>query len=107
MFLLSQKIREAREDAGLKQSELADAISINRVTISNYELGKVKKYSKKIIQLIAEKTGKPYNFFINEKKDELLKDELNDDFLCQYQHVIKLISGLNKEKISALITLLQ
>lgn len=108
MLTLGEKIRKAREDRGLTQEELSVAISIERVTLSNYENGKVKNYPKKIIEAIALKTGKPFSFFTDEQiRDSNLKNNLDDDFLGHYQHLLKIISGLDKEKLSALITLLQ
>lgn len=36
---MGDRLRKAREDAGLSQSEMADALGVSRSTVSNAELG--------------------------------------------------------------------
>lgn len=45
------RIRDLREDADLKQSDVAKAIGIDQRTLSNYELGKTNPDSYAIIKL--------------------------------------------------------
>lgn len=45
------RIRDLREDADLKQSELAEATGISQKTLSNYESGKTNPDSYAIIKL--------------------------------------------------------
>ena len=45
------RIRDLREDADLKQSELAAATGISQMTLSNYESGKSNPDSYAIIKL--------------------------------------------------------
>jgi transcriptional regulator with XRE-family HTH domain len=37
---MNEKIRYLREEKGVTQAQIADALKINRVTYTNYELGK-------------------------------------------------------------------
>lgn len=39
VWTISDRLRKAREHAGLSQAELADAIGVSRNSISNYESG--------------------------------------------------------------------
>lgn len=41
-FTVGDRLRKARECAGMEQSELAAAIEVDRKTVSNYERGHVK-----------------------------------------------------------------
>lgn len=45
------RIRDLREDADLKQSDLAEAVGISQKTLSNYETGKTNPDSYSIIKL--------------------------------------------------------
>lgn len=67
---LGQRIKEAREDAGLTQQELADRIGIKQgQTVSNYERG-VTEVTTKRLRRIAEATGKPITFFVQDEATE-------------------------------------
>lgn len=63
------RIKDLREDADLKQSELAQAVGISQKTLSNYETGKTNPDSYAIIKL-AE--------FFNVSTDYLLGVEDRD-----------------------------
>lgn len=53
---IADRIRKAREHAGLDQTELADRTNIARSTISNYERGTTRP-SKVYVKTIALATG--------------------------------------------------
>ena len=48
---MKNRIRDLREDANLKQAELAEATGIDQRTISNYETGKTHPDSYALIKL--------------------------------------------------------
>lgn len=55
-WTVADRLRKAREDAGLDQADLADRIGVARSTISNYEGSKTNP-RKPILRLWAEETG--------------------------------------------------
>jgi transcriptional regulator with XRE-family HTH domain len=59
------RFRKAREDAGLTQQELADAIGVDRKTISAYELDERKRPMKSIISAWALRCGVPREWLIS------------------------------------------
>jgi transcriptional regulator with XRE-family HTH domain len=64
---LGRRIKQAREEAGLSQTELADRIGLRHPqSISNYERGETEVPGKRI-RRIAEVTGRPLSFFLDEE----------------------------------------
>jgi len=75
---IGRRIKEARESADLTQQELADRIGIKQgQTISNYERG-VTEVSSKRLRRIAEATGKPISFFVQDPDGEPTEPEVSD-----------------------------
>lgn len=63
---LGRRIREAREEAGLTQPQLAETLGLKHPqSISNYERG-VTEIPTKRLRRIAEATGKPMSFFVTD-----------------------------------------
>lgn len=56
MLLVSQRIREARKTAGITQDGLAQALGVNRATISKYETGAIDLPMSQL-QRIADALG--------------------------------------------------
>ncbi|MDO5297764.1 MAG: helix-turn-helix transcriptional regulator [bacterium] len=66
---LPQKIKEARQLAGLTQTELADKISMNgKLTISRYETGE-RCPTIKVLVDIAKATGFNVGWFFDDPPD--------------------------------------
>lgn len=103
---LGKKLELARRESGLTQKQLGEKIGKKSITISRWEQNAYVPDTF-LLQQIAQITKKPLSFFIKEMEGEDLKDELDSDFLCNYQHLLKILSNMDKEKIEALITLLQ
>jgi transcriptional regulator with XRE-family HTH domain len=60
---LGKRIHQAREEAGLTQSQLADRLGLGHPqSISRYERGLTEVPYKRLVR-IAEETGKPLSFF--------------------------------------------
>ena len=63
---IGQKIKEAREQNKMTQSELGKLLGYTSVAITNYEKGK-RKISIDDLEKIAQVTGKPLAFFLGDK----------------------------------------
>lgn len=61
-WTLQDRIRKAREHAGLKQEELAQKLETTRQTLGRWENGSHIP-TKKNLQALAEATGVPLNWF--------------------------------------------
>ena len=59
------RFRKAREDAGLSQQELADAIGVDRNTVSAYELDHRKRPMKMVVNAWALRCAVPVSWLIN------------------------------------------
>lgn len=57
-FTLSDRIRKARESAGLDQGGFAEEIGISRSSVSNYETG-TSRPMRVVLKAIALRTGVP------------------------------------------------
>lgn len=59
-WTLGDRLRKAREDAGMDQAALAEALGVSRATISNHEVGIGKRgTSRMMIRAWALATGVP------------------------------------------------
>lgn len=62
-WTLGDRLRKAREHAGMEQGELASRIGVSRNTISNYELGRGQRPPKVIVlRAWAHECGVPYEW---------------------------------------------
>lgn len=59
VWTAGDRFRKAREDAGLTQTELAEAIGVDRKTISAYELNDRKRPMKMVVAAWALRCGVP------------------------------------------------
>jgi transcriptional regulator with XRE-family HTH domain len=55
-WTLAERLKKARQLAGMEQAQLAEAVGVSRVSISNYELGKTEPTVTTFV-LWAEATG--------------------------------------------------
>jgi transcriptional regulator with XRE-family HTH domain len=100
---IGKKIELSRREMGLTQIDLSEKTGIERTTISLYENGKVKKIGLENLTKIANAVGKPLTFFAEDGREE----DIGYEFMHNYQHLLKILATMDKEKIQALITLLQ
>lgn len=70
-YVMKDKIRQARKEAGYTQHELADAIGIHQTQVARWETGKAIPYTSTLAK-IAEATGKPVSWFT--ATDDLMLD---------------------------------
>jgi len=68
--IVGRRIRRARKEAGLTQSELANLIGASgEVTISRYENGK-SGISLEVIEAVAKATGKEPWWFLSQEEED-------------------------------------
>ena len=53
----SSKLKRLREHKGLKQSDMASVAGLSQPAYSKYESGKIVRFNKDIVELIAKKLG--------------------------------------------------
>lgn len=64
---LGRRIKQARDDRGWKQKDLAQQVHVEPMTVSRWERG-VNTPDLDTLALIARATGKPQSFFVEERK---------------------------------------
>lgn len=66
-WTLGDRLRKAREFAGLEQGELAAHVGISRGTVSNYELGRGQKPPKLVVlRAWAHECGVPFDWIVED-----------------------------------------
>lgn len=83
---MKNRIKDLREDADMRQIDLANAVGIDQRTISNYETGKtypdsfalikLADYFKVSIDYLVGRTD--YNAFPNQEQNDLVRQIRND-----------------------------
>lgn len=78
---IGARIAKAREEAGLRQEDLADLVELSTRQVQNLEAGVSKPY--KHLKAIAEVTNRPFDWFLHgdEEKPQLppgLQEQLAD-----------------------------
>ena len=121
MYKIGNKIREARKELGLTQTEFAKKIGSTRSTVSDLEKGINKGGNFKLINNIAKVSHKPLSYFIDEDSNfqlgiydvmdnifnemierDLVDDEGNfDESLNEKMlEIVKATLALKKERIN-------
>lgn len=70
---IGERIKQAREESGLSQLELAARLKCTQSALSNYELGK-RKLNLNLVIEIAQILNKPIDFFT-----ESIAEDKNED----------------------------
>lgn len=66
-WTLGDRLRKAREHAGMEQGELASRIGISRNTVGNYELGRGVRPPKLIVlRAWAHECGVPFDWLVED-----------------------------------------
>ena len=61
---LSDRIRQARDDAGLTREQMFPMVGVSLRTLSRWESGETTRISLDNVARIAEVTGKPMSYFL-------------------------------------------
>jgi transcriptional regulator with XRE-family HTH domain len=70
---IGDRIKQARDRAGLRQEDLADLIGMSTRQIQNYEAGESKQYAK--LRAIAEATGVRVEWLLHGDEETVSRDE--------------------------------
>lgn len=90
---VGQRIKEARDAAGLTQQDLADLVGVVAQTISRWERAEIE-ISARQLRRVAEATRQPLSFFIREvdvatQPDALLEriQRLEEELLAKLDEI--------------------
>lgn len=64
----SEKLKEARKNAGLKQPELAKAVGVSVRTIASYETGETYPRKRETYQVLADALNVDVHYLMNEEE---------------------------------------
>lgn len=78
-WTVSDRLRKAREHAGLHQDELADAIDVSVRTISRYETGDVTQPRRIVLRQWALACGVSYEWLVGEARPPYPPQPVNAD----------------------------
>ncbi len=96
---MGELVRQAREDAGLSQAELAEKIYRRRATVSDIENGKVEINSTTLV-LLAAALQKPITYFFPSNLYNNLKQE---DLTPLEQELIRLYRNVYSDHLRKLV----
>ncbi len=68
----SEKLKEARKNAGLKQPELARAVGVSVRTIASYETGETYPRKRETYQVLADALNVDVHYLMNEEETFVL-----------------------------------
>jgi transcriptional regulator with XRE-family HTH domain len=97
---IGRKIQMAREEKGMTQVDLAQALGITQAALSNYELGKRRLYLHQI-EGIARVLGRRLDFFISGEETPRLPGRTGPERLSP-QAIADRISGLGEDELRSL-----
>lgn len=72
-FTLLDRLRKAREHAGLTQAAFAEKVGVSTVTYSRYESG-ARNVPEEVVERAAEATGVPLQWFYQDDTTKLTTD---------------------------------
>jgi len=103
----AQRLKKARTDKGLSQTELAKQVGIHYTQIGRYET-KGAQPSADVLSKLANALGVSSDFLTNGTSDDLAESSLTDnDFLNQFKAIEKMPDAKKtvvKEFLDAFIT---
>lgn len=83
--MLSEKIKEARDFAGLSQDEMANLLGMTGAAVSQWEHGRYIP-RQKALKKISEITKKPLSFFTGRPEDDQPEPELQQPIMRMSNH---------------------
>ena len=93
------KVKQAREEIGMSQAELASKMYTRQATISDIERG--KKWARSVdLVYFSNLLNKPILFFIPEKYRQRLKEEELDPAIQELVYVAK---GLQPQDLNRIV----
>jgi transcriptional regulator with XRE-family HTH domain len=99
---IGRRIKQAREEAGLTQPELAERLNLRHPqSISKYERG-LTEVSTHRLERIAEVTGKPISYFVQEIRGEQPEPESRAKDLSELQAAVERTEALLEQALRLL-----
>src|SRR4030042_2985391 len=98
----AQRLKKARMDKGLSQTELANLVGIHYTQIGRYE-NKGSQPSADVLAKLANALGVSSDFLTNGSTDELAESTLSDKELLNQFRAIEKMSDNDKNIIKTLI----
>lgn len=83
-WTLGDRIRKAREAAGLEQTDLADALYMSRAAVSAWENGHTKPNTRKLV-VIADVCGVPASWLVSGSISDTVINPVHREYpdMCQ------------------------
>ena len=94
-ILVGLRLRSAREDAGITQGELADALGLSKSQISHFESGRnllTLEHLKKLPKIL----NRPVNYFLGESANPSLSPD-EDELILHYRQIPERLRSLFME----------
>ena len=92
---IGQKIREVRQDLEWPQQKIAEALNVDYKTVSAWEVGR-NNPPLSAVKKIAEMTGEPLEFFLDDEFEEA--DTVENRILKIEQEITKIRLKIQKMK---------
>lgn len=86
---IGRKIKNARKNKQITQEDLARAIGVSDKSISAYESERIEP-PLKILEKIADETGKSLSYFLEETIESSILNKLND-IEIQFREIKRLL----------------
>ena len=94
---IGQKIKKARANMGLTQSQLGKTIGVTGSAIGYLEAG-LRKISPDVLKKIADVLNKPFKYFYEDANEEYSLQSKVIGFEKQFKELIKSIAKIEKAK---------
>lgn len=95
MLKIGYKIKQARKNRHITQENLAGAVGVSDKSISAYELNRAEP-PLKILEKIAEETGQPFSYFVEENPQSQILSKLTM-VEKELEEIKQLLRGKNKK----------
>ena len=75
LIAIGKRIKQAREEAGMRQIDLADLIHVSDRAVLDYESGKTRQF-RKLHEITSAIGSRPYEWYVSGKEGTVSSDDL-------------------------------